>query len=360
MQKFFKYPSIKQFRNIVRDVEYNENTKQIKFERTVKLHGTNAAIVYNLEPTHSTQPHEKLYAQSRNNVITPENDNAGFAQWVDDNYHALHCVLGDYATEALGNWDNERHLVVYGEWCGKGIQKGTSINNCEKMFVVFDAYLVYLSDMSHPLTYGTSISRFEENPLDFVVPEIGMYNIHEFGGKEVTLDFTDPLALQVQLEKDAEEVGRECPVGLYFGHSGPGEGHVYNAVQRTYKFKVKSEAHKVTKTKVFNPEELEKITSVNAFVETTLREPRLEQGLEYLKEMGLSITEESSLGTYIPWVIQDVVKEEGDIATELGIDMKLLNKAIANKARKYFQSNSSIILAKEYFASQPRGENGLL
>lgn len=340
MQKFFKFPSIKQFRNIVRDVEYNENTKKIRFERTVKLHGTNASIVYNLSPTHSTQPHEKLYAQSRNNVITPDNDNAGFAQWVDENYYALHCVLGDFATEALGNWDNETHLVVYGEWCGKGIQKNVAVNNCEKMFVVFDAYLVYEGEMDNPRTCSVGISPFEEDPLDFVVPEIGMYNIYQFGGKEITLDFTDPLALQVQLEKDAEEVGHECPVGLYFGHSGPGEGHVYNAVQRTYKFKVKSEAHKVTKTKVFSLEELEKMATVNAFVETTVLPPRLEQGINYLNEMGLSTSDMSSLGTYIPWVIEDVMKEEGDIAADLGIDTKLLNKAIASKARKYFTDNS--------------------
>ena len=336
MQKFFKFPSIKQFRNIVRDVEYNENNKKIRFERTVKLHGTNASIVYNLLPTHSTQPHEKLYAQSRNNVITPDNDNAGFAKWVDENYNVLHCILGDFASEALGNWDNETHLVVYGEWCGKGIQKGVAVNNCEKMFVVFDAYLVYEDEMDNPRTCSVGISPFEDEPMDFVVPEIGMYNIYQFGGKEVVLDFNDPLTLQTQLEKDAEEVGAKCPVGLHFGYDGPGEGHVYSAVQRRYKFKVKSEAHKVTKTKVFNPAELEKIASVNSFVATTVLDPRMEQGINHLKELGLSTTDMSSLSTFIPWLIQDVMKEEGDIAEELGLDIKLLNKAIAKKARTYF------------------------
>lgn len=353
MPQHFKFPSIKQFRNIVREVEYNENTKQIKFERTVKLHGTNASIVYNLQPHHSTQPEEKLYAQSRSNCITPAFDNAAFAKWVDDNYLSLYSVLGDFASNVLASWENETHLVVYGEWCGKGIQKNVAVNNCEKMFVVFDAYLVYNGDMADPRTRSVGVSPFEDEPLDFAVPEIGMYNIHEFGGKEVILDFTDPLALQAQLEKDAEEVGTQCPVGLAFGFDGPGEGHVYSACTRNYKFKVKSEAHKVSKTKVFNPVDLQKMASVNTFVETTVLEPRLEQGLDYLREMGISTTDTSSLSTYIPWVIKDVEKEEGDIALELGLDIKLLNKAIATKARQFYNSQSNQQLFAEHRKDRP-------
>lgn len=48
-------------------------------------------------------------AQSRNRLIYPSNDNAGFAQWVFDN--------ADRLVELLGPG---RH---FGEWWGKGIQK---------------------------------------------------------------------------------------------------------------------------------------------------------------------------------------------------------------------------------------------
>ena len=42
---------------------------------TVKIHGTNSAIGYDIQT-------KELFVQSRNNIITVEKDNAGFATWV--------------------------------------------------------------------------------------------------------------------------------------------------------------------------------------------------------------------------------------------------------------------------------------
>lgn len=67
---------------------------------TEKIDGTNACIViYNGE----------VKAQSRNRMITPDDDNAGFAKWVYENAGAL--------TDTLG------YGYHYGEWYGQGIQK---------------------------------------------------------------------------------------------------------------------------------------------------------------------------------------------------------------------------------------------
>lgn len=67
---------------------------------TEKIDGTNACIViYNGE----------VKAQSRKRMITPDDDNAGFARWVYDNAGALMDTLG------FG--------YHYGEWFGEGIQK---------------------------------------------------------------------------------------------------------------------------------------------------------------------------------------------------------------------------------------------
>lgn len=67
---------------------------------TQKINGTNAAVVI-LDGIVS--------AQSRKRVITPDNDNYGFARWVYDNAGALTDVLG--------------YGVHFGEWFGEGIQK---------------------------------------------------------------------------------------------------------------------------------------------------------------------------------------------------------------------------------------------
>jgi hypothetical protein len=67
---------------------------------TEKLDGTNACVViYN----------GKVTAQSRKRIVTPDDDNYGFAKWVDKNKEALLNTLG--------------YGYHYGEWYGEGIQK---------------------------------------------------------------------------------------------------------------------------------------------------------------------------------------------------------------------------------------------
>lgn len=58
-----------------------------------------------------------IYAQSRNRIITPENDNYGFAKWVYDNATTLIADLG------VG--------LHFGEWWGQGIQRGYGLDHRE-------------------------------------------------------------------------------------------------------------------------------------------------------------------------------------------------------------------------------------
>lgn len=81
---------------------------------TEKLDGTNAAI--------HVRDGRVVGIQSRKRLITPEDDNFGFARWVTDNAEALADVLGDG--------------LHFGEWYGKGIQRGYGID--EKRFALFN------------------------------------------------------------------------------------------------------------------------------------------------------------------------------------------------------------------------------
>lgn len=58
-----------------------------------------------------------IYAQSRNRLITPDNDNYGFAQWVYDNATTLIADLGPG--------------LHFGEWWGRGIQRGYGLDHRE-------------------------------------------------------------------------------------------------------------------------------------------------------------------------------------------------------------------------------------
>lgn len=64
---------------------------------TEKIDGTNAAVIV---------ADGKLYAQSRKRIITPDDDNFGFASWVAEHPELVELGEGYH----------------YGEWWGKGIQ----------------------------------------------------------------------------------------------------------------------------------------------------------------------------------------------------------------------------------------------
>lgn len=81
---------------------------------TEKIDGTNGAIIVTEEG--------EVGAQSRNRLVTPENDNAGFARWVQDNAATLMWDLGP-----------GRH---FGEWWGAGIQR--TYGQTEKYFSLFN------------------------------------------------------------------------------------------------------------------------------------------------------------------------------------------------------------------------------
>lgn len=83
---------------------------------TEKIDGTNAQIIIT--------PDGQVLAASRTRLITPENDNYGFARWVYEN------------AEALKRLGYGRH---FGEWWGAGIQRKYGLINGKK-FSLFNVH----------------------------------------------------------------------------------------------------------------------------------------------------------------------------------------------------------------------------
>jgi len=127
--KHYNFGSIEQYRNICKKIKmeaeyqgkdadgkdiYNPNAPKptLTFTGTVKLHGTNAAVVYSKE--------HGLYAQSRERVLSIESDNAGFAFYVESNREYFEKKFAQIMTE---DYDT---VVIYGEWAGC-FQYGTPI-----------------------------------------------------------------------------------------------------------------------------------------------------------------------------------------------------------------------------------------
>jgi hypothetical protein len=113
-------------------IEFIEFPKMARLSReiivTEKIDGTNAAV--RVEELEGYPPSEgalwygnglAVYAQSRTRFITPENDNFGFAAWVQANAEDL---------AALGPGCH------FGEWWGSGIQR--RYNQDRKRFSLFN------------------------------------------------------------------------------------------------------------------------------------------------------------------------------------------------------------------------------
>jgi hypothetical protein len=81
-----------------------------------KIDGTNGQIIIGEDGA--------IAAGSRSRLITPEQDNFGFAAWVRDHADELR-------TLGVG-----RH---FGEWWGSGIQRGYGLTKGEKRFSLFNA-----------------------------------------------------------------------------------------------------------------------------------------------------------------------------------------------------------------------------
>lgn len=351
-KEMIKFESIDQFRNTIRGVrdymlrkhgKRDENGEllregQIKvplptleFIGTVKLHGTNSSWNYNVKT-------DEVVCQSRNRVLTLESDNAGFAIWSHSNmdtikeaFKALYAAMeGSLVSDLITNLIT--NIVVYGEWAGPGIQKGVAISEIDrKSFFIFDIAIIYENGdeehFNHSMGFEDVITHIED-----------VYFMTYYKTWVIEIDFENPEKVQNDLIKITEEVENCCPVGNAFGVEGVGEGVVwthYLPDGDTLRFKVKGEKHSVSKVKTLAAVDIEKINKVADFVDSVLTDARLEQGIQYLKEMGHPIDAKST-GHFVKWVASDVFKEEADTIVGNNLDSKMVGKQVSNEARKWF------------------------
>ena len=310
---FKAFSKIGQFRNTVKEVReycayYNTPLPTITFEGTVKLHGTNAAVGITKDGS--------LFCQSRSRIITPEDDNFGFANFVKHNEGYFLNLLGYICAKA-----EVESCIVYGEWCGANIQKGVALSDLDKMFVAFYAE-GYDNEVSIPL---------DIQYVDFD-HRYGVYSVYDFPTYSHSVDFSNPERSVNMLASITEEVERECPVGKHFNVSGVGEGVVWRGTLggKSLIFKVKGEKHSVSKVKKLVTVDPEVVDSINKFVDYAVTDNRLEQGLQ---EIGL---DQKTIGKFIGWVSKDIHKEESDVLESSNLTMKQVGGKIADKARNFY------------------------
>ena len=337
MIKHISYPKIEQFRNVVsnitRQITFTGFDKDgnavhdllikkptLTFTGTVKLHGTNASVCLNAE--------NGFWAQSRENVITIENDNAGFAFFAESHKVEL-CSL---MRELLDNHqiDPEIYTIsIYGEWAGKGIQKGVGISQLEKAFYVFGAKVSNLKDKDFN-AYWIDSSGVRNT-------ECKIFNVQDYETYSVDVDFNIPQLAQNKFIEITEKVENECPISKAFGiESGLGEGVVWSVRYKDsiHRFKVKGDKHSATKVKTLVSVDVEKLGTIQDFINYSVTENRFNQAVENV--FGKDDLDVKKMGDFIRWFVNDIASEEMDTMVKNGLEPKDVNRNISEKVREMF------------------------
>lgn len=351
MSTFKKYPSIGKFSDVAKTVAKNnkrtfshleiaeDGTKTpifnspalptLTFRGTVKLHGTNSAVVINSDLT--------VDAQSRNRVLSLTSDNHGFCNWL---MSVTEVFTNAYSTcmESLDVFS----LHIYGEWCGSNIQSNVGLTGIEKTFVIFGILQTNLDDSEVWLS---------PNDINYLTSgEDNIYSIYDFPTYEINIDMESPAEGLAVADALRDQIDAVCPVAKALGSEVEcthGEGVVFRCITEGYtnlSFKHKGESHQRSGAKP-RRQGIEDVTPeqqyyINKFMKEAVTVDRLAQGIEFLQEQDLEVSQKHT-GVYLKWFFGDVQKEckEGVVAlSKAGIDWKQVQKPLSVMAREFFFS----------------------
>jgi hypothetical protein len=296
--------------NAIRD--WTKPLPILVFSGTEKLHGTNAAIGFSRDG--------ERWFQSRERILSLDKDNAGFMNWGIENKVLINIVkraVGDYLDDLP--YDD---FIVYGEWCGANIQPQVALSKMEKQFIVFGI----------KVRYGGEEEWMIDEDVEDCLKGI-LLTIFEFSNWSVEIDFNNPDEAINQMVAITNEVELKSPIGIAHDVDGIGEGVVWKCGD--YIFKVKGKLHSASHVKELIAVDIEKVRSVQEFVDKVVSNNRLTQGLDYLREMAIPANNKA-IGPFINWIKGDCIKEELELLEESGLVVEDVVKAISIKAKDFF------------------------
>lgn len=331
MATFMAWPEIEGFHNIRKFIRVDPNewfrakeqlsgTSTVAYKAKVKLHGTNAAVQVHTDGT--------VVCQSRTNIISPENDNAGFARWIKESEHEWSLAFNN--------------IIFYGEWCGPGIQKGVAVSEVpKKFFAIFAAR--YLD--------GSDDLLIEPNELQALLKGADVPGVYILPWYDQSIDI-DWRQTDDELTKSTARINEWVAaveandpwVEATFGVKGTGEGLVWYPTSTPHLgwenfqnlvFKTKGDKHKNIKTAAPAQVNAEAAASIDAFVELVLTEARLDQGARTVALTPGSFDQKQT-GKFVAWCVADVEKETKDEMEASSLTWKQVQKPISTKAREWY------------------------
>ncbi|MCE9573478.1 MAG: RNA ligase family protein [Deltaproteobacteria bacterium] len=313
------WASIELLHNVVRTLGHLHDLGRpfpvVAYRAKVKLHGSNCAVQVTADG---------VVAQSRTALLTPAADYKGFAAWVERHAESFAAL--------------PQGTVVFGEWCGPGVEKGMAISAAPtKLFCVFAAQ-------------ADGLITFEPEALRALVPASAPAELHVLPWEDevIAIDYGDRAALEAAaslLNDRVAAVEREDPwVKRALGISGLGEGLVFYPVAvdgaapprdpaglAQLMFKAKGEKHRTAGTKTAVAVDAAVVASVDELVALMVTEARLAQGVEAIGGRAPAKT-----GAFLDWIAADVRKESVAELEAAGLTFAQVDKAIRVRARSWF------------------------
>jgi hypothetical protein len=314
--------------------DFPKDATEIPFVGTVKLHGAHNDIVIHADNT--------IQLQSRNVLnLGLENDSYNFAKTLLPlRPEILMLKKRIHARFREKNpsieIEDEHPLIVAGEWIGPGIQKGVAISELPKRLLVIIS--ISINGRWQP----------DEDYADISHPEVGIHHVSRGG----IFRHSIPMATSEEMETAlatlqplADAVEKECPFAKTFGLVGQGEGIVFKSTLGTlgedakFWLKVKGPITRggglyLPKLKKEGPG-LEQMELAKTFAQLTVTEPRLEQGLDYLRETGVERSKRG-VSTFLSWLNGDIEIEEKREIEQLGVDKRLLKQQVVAIGRTWY------------------------
>jgi hypothetical protein len=194
------YPSIGHMRDALQAFAHVPHAfgEEVDYVGTVKLHGTHGDVIQDRETGEIT-------VQSRNRVLSRDNDNCGFAKFVHtrspETWSGIFNFVASFFPEA-------KRIGLYGEFCGKKIQSGVGISQIDQFYVIVDVRVDWSWEHSSRMLKAIA----ERRRLYDAYKKSSVHSILEFPEFVVRVNLLNPGPAQTEIDQLTEEIGAECPV----------------------------------------------------------------------------------------------------------------------------------------------------
>ncbi|KAI4289923.1 MAG: hypothetical protein L6R35_000796 [Caloplaca aegaea] len=301
----------------------------VRIVGTVKLHGAHADWVVVNDDT--------IRVQSRNVLdLSSTRDNYGLFAFTS----SLHIAIRRLRDKISSRYqqlnpgltiDSAFPVIISGEWCGKGIQKGMALSKLEKHFVIIS---IRVNDEWVDDTEYADIHD-EAN---------GIYNVSKAGRYRLDYDLDAPETSDVTIQNWVSDIEHLCPYGASRGVQGRGEGIVWKAANDIDNpalwFKSKAMSHTISNSSKLPNAAVAPGNRQRAenFAMAVVTGPRLEQGWEFLKETGV-IRDLAATSKFVAWITNDILVEEEKEMSQKDIPKCKLKPAIKAIAEVWYKEN---------------------